>query len=404
MARVMALWKRIAPGILVAATGVGAGDLVNASLAGSEVGLILLWAAWVGAIVKWYLNEGIARWQMATGNTLLQGWFEHLRPLVNWFFLPYLILWIVAVGGALIKACGVAGAALVPAVSSTVWGVLHSLIGLVLVLTGGFIFFEKMMGVCIGVMFVTVLYTAAAGPTDYEGFFKGLVSFQVPAGGIGWTLAVMGGVGGTVTLLSYGYWIAEAKREGHEGLKDCRLDLGIGYAATALFGIAMVLIGSRLELDGQGATVALKLAAQLEGLTGPAGRWLFLIGFWAAVFSSLLGVWQSVPYLVADMARLSRGTEPEESLENTRDYKMAAVALAIVPMPALAVGLKQIQLAYAVLGSLFMPFLAFTLLYLNNKKSLIGEFRNRWPTNLVLTLVLFFFSWQGYLALVKLVS
>ena len=72
------LWNRIIPGILVAATGVGAGDLVTASLAGSEVGLVLLWAAVLGALLKWALNEGLARWQMATGTTLLQGWVQKL--------------------------------------------------------------------------------------------------------------------------------------------------------------------------------------------------------------------------------------------------------------------------------------------------------------------------------------
>ena len=35
----------VAPGILVAATGVGAGDLLTAGLAGSAVGLGILWAA-----------------------------------------------------------------------------------------------------------------------------------------------------------------------------------------------------------------------------------------------------------------------------------------------------------------------------------------------------------------------
>jgi hypothetical protein len=38
-------------GILVAATGVGAGDLLTASYAGSRHGLVLLWAAWLGAVL-----------------------------------------------------------------------------------------------------------------------------------------------------------------------------------------------------------------------------------------------------------------------------------------------------------------------------------------------------------------
>jgi len=41
-------------------------------------------------------------------------------------------------------------------------------------------------------------------------------------------------------------------------------------------------------------------------VVGPAARWAFLVGAWGAVFSSLLGVWQSVPYLFADCWRLIR--------------------------------------------------------------------------------------------------
>jgi Mn2+/Fe2+ NRAMP family transporter len=42
------LMTRFGPGILVAATGMGAGDLLTASLGGSAVGVAILWAAVVG--------------------------------------------------------------------------------------------------------------------------------------------------------------------------------------------------------------------------------------------------------------------------------------------------------------------------------------------------------------------
>ena len=67
-----------APGILLAATGVGAGDLLTSTLAGSEAGLVVIWAVVVGAFLKWVLAEGLARWQLATGTTLLEGWIAHL--------------------------------------------------------------------------------------------------------------------------------------------------------------------------------------------------------------------------------------------------------------------------------------------------------------------------------------
>lgn len=399
------LLSALAPGLLVAATGVGAGDLLTASLGGSAVGTAILWAAVAGALLKWFLNEGLARWQMATGTTLLEGWVSRLGSWIRWLFLGYLLLWSFFTGGALVSACGIAGTALLPlsedpTTSKVLWGALHSLVGAGLVLAGGFRLFERLMAGCIALMFVAVLLTALGSSPDWGAAARGLLMPTIPAGGTGWVLGLLGGVGGTLTLLSYGYWIREEGREGAKGLRACRLDLTVGYAATALFGIAMVLIGSKLELSGSGARVAPLLADQLGLLLGPPGRLLFLVGFWAAVFSSLLGVWQSVPYLFADFMALREGRTSSDridlDLSRTRAYRGYLIALALVPLPILFVSLQRAQLAYAVLGAFFMPLLALTLLVLNNRPDWVGErFRNGVVANLVLVLTLVFFAWIG---------
>ena len=82
----------IGPGMLVAATGVGAGDLATGALAGSKLGTAVVWAVVAGAGLKFLLNEGVARWQLATGTTLLQGCVAHFGRPVQWFFLAYLVL------------------------------------------------------------------------------------------------------------------------------------------------------------------------------------------------------------------------------------------------------------------------------------------------------------------------
>ena len=66
--------KLAGPGLVVAATGIGSGDVVAATVGGARYGVVLLWAIAVGAFFKFVLNEGIARWQLATGTSLLAGW------------------------------------------------------------------------------------------------------------------------------------------------------------------------------------------------------------------------------------------------------------------------------------------------------------------------------------------
>ena len=104
----------IGPAILLTATSVGAGDILTGSLAGSQGGLAVLWAVPVGVALKWTLTEGIARWQMATGTTLLEGWVRKLGGWIQWVFLAYLLLFTMVTSGMLSSACGLAGAALVP--------------------------------------------------------------------------------------------------------------------------------------------------------------------------------------------------------------------------------------------------------------------------------------------------
>jgi len=395
----------VAPGILVAATGVGAGDLLTGSLAGSAVGLAILWAAGAGAALKWVLTEGIARWQMATQTTLLEGWATRLGRWIQWAFMAYLLIWTIFTGGALVNACGVAGTGLLPLAadlktSKIIWGIVHSLGGLALVLIGGFKFFERMMSICIGVMFVAVIFTVAFMHPDWSAVGRGLVVPSIPAGSGVWTLAVLGGVGGTVTLLSYGYWIREEQRSGDGGLRSCRIDLALGYTITALFGVAMIVIGSQVELGGRGAAIALDLASQLATVMGPAGKWVFLIGFWGAVFSSLLGVWQSMPYLVADFLSVRSGMARSERAKldftKTAGYRVYLFAIAIAPLPLLWGSVAWAQKSYAVLGSFFIPLLALTLLIMNNRTEWVGRrYRNGWVTNIILVATLLFFAYAA---------
>jgi Mn2+/Fe2+ NRAMP family transporter len=225
----------IGPGILVAATGVGAGDLATGAFTGSKLGLAVLWAVVLGAGLKWVLSEGLARWQLATGSTLLEGCVANLGRPVQWFFLVYLVAWSCLVGAALMSACGVTAHALLPlrgpVTDKIIYGMLHSAVALVLVKLGGYRLFSKVMGGCIAVMFVVVVATAVALTPSWTEVGRGLVLPTIPetTEGIEWTVALMGGVGGTLTVLCYGYWIREEGRQGPEDLWTCRIDLAAGY-------------------------------------------------------------------------------------------------------------------------------------------------------------------------------
>ena len=402
----------IGPAILLTATSVGAGDILTGSLAGAEAGIAVLWAVPAGVILKWTLTEGIARWQMATETTLVEGWVNKLGKWVLWLFLGYLLLFSLVTGGMLSSACGVAAAALMPLgdpqASRFAWAAIHALAGAALVWFGGYAALKRVLAVCVGAMFATVTLTAFLLAPDWSAVARGLIP-SLPAGGGSWTVGLIGAIGGTMALISYGYWIREEGRTGVTGLSACRFDLLLSYTVIALFGIAVVIIGSRVQVRGQGTGLALLLANQLAVGLGPAGKWIFLVGFWAAVFSALLGVWQSLPYLFTDLLWLRGGrgvaSRPESNAETSRPYRIYLACLATIPLLLVRRPVEQLQLAFGLTGAMLLPLLALTLLIMNNREEWVGkQFKNTVPLNLTLTAALLFFALMGSREILQLLK
>jgi Mn2+/Fe2+ NRAMP family transporter len=407
----LALIALVGPGLMLAATGVGAADLAGGAFAGMKLGMAVLWAVAVGAFFKFVVTEGLSRWQLATGTTLLEGAVLHLGRPVQWFFLVYLLVWTFGVGTSLIAGCGVAGHALMPIFDDPVqdkilWGTVHSLVGVVMVLFGTFRFFERMMGLLVATMVVVVLVTGVLVRPDWSVAMQGLFVPGIPdhPEAVEWTLALMGGVGGTLTVLCYGYWIREEQRTGPDDLKLCRFDLAVSYFVMALFGFAMIIIATGMELNSKGATLIVDLANRLEQPLGQTGQLLFLIGAWAAIFSSLIGVWQAVPYLFADFWQLfreGRDLNPdsfEPKPVNTRDwaYRGYLLVIALVPLLGLRFDFQVVQKVNSVFGALVMPMLAAVLLIMNGRTAWVGAtFRNRWWTTVTLIGILIFFAAIG---------
>jgi len=395
------LFAIIIPGVLIAATGVGAGDLATASFAGSQLGLAVLWTVVIGSIFKLVLTEGLTRWQLVTGQSLLEGLVKNLGPVFAWLFLPYLLLWSFFVGSALMSACGATLHPMFPIFDEAyqakiVFGIVSSLLGLMMVLLGGFKLFERIMAFSIAIMFVIVLMTAAILWPGIGEVMQGLMVPSIPDAdgkGIAWTIALIGGVGGTLTILCYGYWIKEKGRNSVEDIGICRIDLTVGYFLTAVFGIAMVIIGSHLNLSGNGAGLLVMLANTLEQPLGEIGRWLFLIGAFGAVFSSLLGVWQAVPYLFADIHRLSMSKQQYDTVDTQAwAYRGYLFALALIPMLGLMMDFKQVQQFYGIVGAAFLPLLAIALLIMNSRREWLGKYVNRWLSQALLSATVIFFS------------
>ena len=377
---------RLGPGLAIAATGVGAGDLIAASVGGMRFGTALAWAVGLGAVLKYVLNEGIARWQLSQEESVLAAVVHRFPRWVTWYLAAYFLVWTPAVAAALAAACGIAAQALWPVFSSTTWAILHSLLALGLVLAGGYAGFERAMKGFIAVMFFCMVGSAVWIGPDWSQVARGFVIPVVPGGSILTVLSLMGGVGGSVTLLAYGFWIREKGWRGRAYLSTARTDLGVAYFLTGLFGVAVLVVAASLAESGggpQGGTALLVGMGDILGASlGTAGRVLFLVGVWAAIFTSMVGVWYGVPALMADFLHAWKdratgqpsGTTAAQKAQ--RDPLLTGLIVAVAGLAILLVPLGRplwLIFTYTVIGSFFMPFLAYTLLRLNAVRGPLGR-------------------------------
>lgn len=397
----------IGPGLVVAATGVGAADLVATVIAGQKFGYALLWAVIVGCILKIALVEGAGRYSLATGHTIYEGW-RSLGRWTSWYFAPYIVIWGFVYGAAAMAGTGIPLNALFPGLSVAWWGVISGLLGAGLVLVSRYAVFEKVCAALVGVMFVVMVLAAAFTVPNLGELAAGLVP-SIPEGGLVNLLSVAGGVGGTITLAAYGYWIREKgwNTDGH--MRLMRVDNTVAYVVTGIFVIATLIVGAELLYSSNQAVAGgekglLQLSDVLAERYGRFVGTLFLVGFWAAAMSSLIGVWNGVSMMFADFAGDALGKPENHPDRQARGkwYVAYVLWLTFPPMIMMFVGEPVwLILAYGVLGAFFMPFLAVTLLWILNSDRTPAIWRNTWLSNVLLVICTALFA---YLAAQQLVN
>ena len=208
------------------------------------------------------------------------------------------------------------------------------------------------------------------------------------------TLALAGGVGGTITLAAYGYWLREKGWSTPSYMRVMRIDNTVAYVVTGIFVLATLVVGAELLYSSsvaieEGDAGLLDLGVVLQDRYGQWAGKLFLLGFWAAAMSSLVGVWNGVSLMFADfMTHVTGGSsEDPDARAGGKWYRLYILWLTFPPMAMLFLGKPVwLILAYGVLGAFFMPFLAVTLLWLLNSDRTPAEWRNKLHSNVLMVL------------------
>src|SRR5262245_58029919 len=221
--------RRTGPGIVLAASIVGSGELIATTTLGAQVGYAALWIILLSCFIKPIIQAEWGRYTIASGETGLES-FNHVpgpRYKVNWIVWLWAAMMLIVLMqvGAMLGGVSQVMHLLVPAIPVQAWVVIFLALTLLLLLGGGYERVERLAMVKVGV-FTRLTFLAAIVLTRMPQYFswRGCLEgfkLELPGANISTAMAVFGitGVGAT-ELFMYPYWCVEKGYARFTGRRD----------------------------------------------------------------------------------------------------------------------------------------------------------------------------------------
>jgi NRAMP (natural resistance-associated macrophage protein)-like metal ion transporter len=380
-------WRKyIGPGPIVAAAFIGPGTVTVCTLAGVNFGFDLLWAMGLSIIATIVLQEMAARIGLVTQKGLASVISETLQKGILRYFSIFLVMTAIVLGNAAYEAGNISGGALGAAlfVEAPVLylgqlqvNVLNLIIGslaLILLLTGSYQSISTYLTGLVILMSLAFLGTAIWSKPDFMDLISG---FQptVNAENIFTIVALIG-----TTVVPYNLFLHSSlvsqKWKSIQDLKYIRVDTIIAVVLGGLVSMAIIITakaGSAIAVNS-----AVDLAIGLEPMMGKMAKYFLAFGLFAAGITSAI------------TAPLAGSLVVAGSFGFSTDLKSLPMRISIMGILGLGIvfssfGIKPIQLIlFAQLANgVLLPLLSGYILWLVNKKSVMGTHTNRLGMNVL---------------------
>ncbi len=373
-------FKNIGPGPLVAAAFIGPGTVTLCTLAGVNFGYALLWAMALSIIATVTLQEMSARLGIITQKGLSEIIRTEIKHPIFRKFIIVLVLSAIVIGNAAYEAGNISGSVLgletvfknysidFGSLSINLLSIIIGLVAFVLLYIGVYKVLEKVLIGLVTLMSVAFLITAILTKPNLADILKGIFVPTTPKDSI---LTIVGLIGTTVVPYNLFLHASLVKEKWNQqsDLKFARKDTIIAVVLGGL--VSMCIIISAAAIQNQQVTSAADLAMGLEPLFGSYAKYFLAIGLFAAGITSTITAALAAAYVATGC--LGWKTE----LKST---KFRAVWMFILFLGVLfsSLGIKPIEIikfAQAANGML-LPIIAGFLLWIMNKKSVLGDFKN----------------------------
>ncbi len=413
---------QIGPGIILAGTIVGSGELILTTSLGAQYGYIFLWLILFSCVIKVFVQVELGRYAISSGRPTL-GALNELPGKINglgvhwlcWWWLLMMLCTTMQLGGmtagvgqvlqyampgtteistATLDAVIPGGRRIVEARPEIVWAILTCLATMALIYRGSYRRIEWLTTVIVvTVTTITVVAVIALNWTAFPVRFQELLTgfeFQIPPEGQMAAFAVFGitGVGAT-ELFYYPYWCLEKGYARYTGKYDgtpeweerargwirvMQLDAWVSMLVFTISTASFYTLGAAVlkpqGLNPQGTALIDTLAQMYVGPFGPWTRTLFLIGAGAVLFKTLYLACAANSRLAADFLILGGFANGSSS-----EYRLRLIRRLCLGFPLLSLTcylfLQDPQLLVKIGGiaqASTLPMIAIVALYFRYRK------------------------------------
>ncbi|MBM3766972.1 MAG: divalent metal cation transporter [Acidobacteria bacterium] len=420
------IMKRIGPGMILAASIVGSGELIATTVLGAEVGYVALWIIIISCFLKPAIQSEMGRFTIATGKTGLAAFDLVPGPRlgVSWVVWCWALMVLITMFqiGAMFAGVAQVLVTIMPQLNMDMWvGVL--LVGtLWLLLGGGYERVEHLATLKVG-LFTMLTFMSAMMLTSKPQYFswqqlaEGFL-FKLPGEGLTTAVAVFGITGvGAAELFMYPYWCVEkgyarftGPREDSEAwrarafgwIKVMNVDIIASMIIYTVATLAFYLLGAGvLHSQGllpKGNEMIAVLSRMYTETLGPWALYFFYAGAIATLYGTIFAATAANSRVYADMAQLLGAYDRGDYATRVMWRKRFVVGLCLIPVALyfLKVDPSRMVKIGGVGQAMMLPLIAGGTLFLRRKHLPKSVLPTAWETFALWVASLFTIFMMGY--------
>ncbi|WGK64110.1 Nramp family divalent metal transporter [Croceiramulus getboli] len=380
-------FKNLGPGVLVAAAFIGPGTVTVCTVAGVRFGYSLLWALAIATLATVLLQEMAARLGLVAQKGLAKAVREQIQSRTFRILAVALILTAIVLGNAAYEAGNISGGILgLQALdlgypmqwndyTINLWPLLLGGLAFVLLWQGSYRLLERFLVALVLLMSASFILSAILTAPALSILIQNLLVPTAPEDSLLTIIALVG-----TTVVPYNLFLhASLVQEKWKGVKELAFAKADTYIAVILGGlVSMCILIAAAAIDRTEVQSALDLAEALVPLYGTYAKYCIAIGLFAAGLTSAI----TAPLAAAYVAQGCLGWE--QGLK-TKGFRAIWMLILISGTLGAVSGIKPlfiIQIAQVANGVL-LPVIAGFLLWIVNRKQLMGSYTNGWLGNIL---------------------